>query len=343
MNTSNSSSFFDRPRPPGRVLVLRALQLGDLLCSVPALRALRRAWPKAEIALVGLAEAKTFVERFGAYLDELIVLPGFPGLVEQPAHTEALPAFLETVQRRQFDLALQLHGSGSITNILVELFGAGQTAGFYLPGAYCPDERTFFSYPEHEPEVRRPLQLLSALGLPLAGEELEFPLLADDRRAAARLMATLGLEPGRYVCVHAGARDPKRRWPSRFFAQVADWLAALGLAIVLTGTGEEASLTGAVARQMHYPAFNLAGQTTLATLAALLESARLLVSNDTGISHLAACLAVPSVVIFSASDPARWAPLDRERHRVVLPGADPAVVVAQGELLLEREWRTNAA
>jgi ADP-heptose:LPS heptosyltransferase len=68
---------------------------------------------------------------------------------------------------------------------------------------------------------------------------------------------------------------------------------------------------------MRYPSVNLAGQTDLGTMAALLSQASLLVSNDTGVSHLAAALRVPSVILFLASDPRRWAPQDRELHRVV--------------------------
>ena len=98
---------------------------------------------------------------------------------------------------------------------------------------------------------------------------------------------------------------------------MGDALAAEGLRLVLTGTAAEASLTARVQRAMREPALDLTGRTTLGVLGALIARARLLVCNDTGVSHLAAALGTPSVVVACGSDPRRWAPLNRELHRVL--------------------------
>lgn len=323
---------------PRRVAVVRALMLGDLLCAVPLFRALRHGLPQAELTLVGLAWAREFRERFGAYLDDYLELPGFPGLPERQPDIAALPRFLADAQSREFDLVVQAHGSGESTNALAALLGGRRTAGFYRPGGYCPDPELFVAYPEQGPEPRRLLGLADALGLPSQPGGLEFPLTEADHAELDTFAEARGLAPDRYVCIHPGARLESRRWAPAGFAAVADGLVRKGFQVVLTGAESEGRLTERVADAMREPALDLAGRTTLGTLGALLAGARLLVCNDTGVSHLAAALGVRSVVVFGASDPARWAPEDRERHRVVTADrARAEEVLAEAEAVLGTE------
>lgn len=321
---------------PQNIAVFRALQLGDLLNAVPALRALRAAFPAAQITFIGLPWARMFVERYHYLLDGFISFPGYPGLPEQEPDMQALPLFLRQVQDRQFDLAIQMQGSGGITNPLMAFWGAARYAGFYEPGRYCPDRETFLEYPDHEPERWRHLRLMEFLGIPLKGDQLEFPVRAQDWRELEELRDLFALG-GQYVCIHPGARKQERRWPVENFAQVADGLVSLGCQVVITGSREEAPIAEAVVRHMAAPAVNLAGKTSLGGLAALLSDARLLVSNDTGVSHVAAAVEAPSLILFSAPDHERWAPADQHLHRVITDAshASAAQVLAQAAHQLE--------
>ncbi|HEX7045172.1 MAG TPA: glycosyltransferase family 9 protein [Burkholderiales bacterium] len=305
-------------RAPERIAVFRALHFGDLLCAVPALRALRAAFPRARVTLVGLPWAEEFARRFNRYVDDFLPFPGGQGLPERDATEAETEAYQRAARVRRFDLALQLHGDGRHANAIVAAMGARRVAGFHPAGAGNPEPDWFLPYPEAEPEVRRLLRLLEFLGVPGQGEELEFPIAPDEWRTAAALRLRFGLQPGQYACVHPGGRAPARRWRIERFAHVADRLAARGLRIVLTGTRDEAPITEAVKRAMLGSCVDSAGEARGGTLAALLAGARLLVCNDTGISHVAAALRVPSVVIFTGSSPARWAPADGARHRAVV-------------------------
>ncbi|HEX6992665.1 MAG TPA: glycosyltransferase family 9 protein [Gammaproteobacteria bacterium] len=301
-----------------RIAVVRALHgLGDMLCAVPALTALRRAHPDAHITLIGLPACRWMVERFEALLDALVPFPGFPGIPERPYSPVALERFVAAARAAPFDLAIQMHGSGTVSNAFTTMLGARAAAGLYETTHARPAGR-FFPYPRRGPEIHRCLHLTRALGCPSDDDEVVFPVRADDRAALGEHVPLRGLVDGPFVCLHAGARDPARRWPAERFATVGDVLAAQGYRVVLTGTAAERGAADAVAAAMCKPSLNAAGTTSLGVAAALLERAALLVTNDTGISHLAASVGTPSVVVFLASDPERWAPLRRERHRPVV-------------------------
>lgn len=317
--------------PSQRIAVFRALQLGDMLCAVPALRALRAAYPDSEIVLIGLPWARQFAARYSCYIDGFIAFPGHPALPERVCNFSAVPAFLRAVHVKKFDLAIQMHGNGTVTNALLSWFGAARVAGFHPPSESCPDPRSFFCYPDNGPELRRLLDLAVFLGGREPAELLEFPLYEADHQELA-VLAT-DLQPGGYVCIHAGSRADSRRWLPEYFAHTADALAAEGLPVVFTGTYRERGQVETISAMMKSTARNLAGRTTLGSLAALLAGARLLICNDTGVSHLATALSVPSVVVFTGSDPSRWAPLNRARHKsLVCPSPDQVVSAARSQL-----------
>ena len=306
----------DSAARPVRIAVFRALQLGDMLCAVPALRALRQAFPAAHITLVGLPNARGFARRFDRYIDDLLEFPGAAGFPEQAARQHALPEFYRQAHAREFDVALQCHGSGKHSNGIVRCLGARQWAGFVPTDAEAVPGRRM-PWPDRLPEPLRYLALLRYLGLPAFDSTLELPLSRREQVAAEALLRHESLDPARTVLMHVGARLPSRRWPTARFGEVAAALTGLGWQIALTGTDDEAALVAAVWRHCGMRAANLCGRTSLGELAALASRCRLVICNDTGMSHVAAAVGTPSVVIASGSDARRWAPLDGSRHAVI--------------------------
>ncbi|WP_376796338.1 glycosyltransferase family 9 protein [Thermogemmatispora sp.] len=301
-----------------RIAVVRALYLGDLLLAVPALRALRQRFPKAEITLIGLPWARSFARRYRAYVDRFACFPGYPGIAER-AWTAHSSAGLARLRRLRFDLAIQLHGSGQASNPFVLALGARYAVGYYDPTVgERPTALTLAApYPHEAHEIWRNLGLIALLGGRADDPRLEFPLTACERKAAAALLAPL--QPGQrpLIGLHAGARAPARRWPATSFATLARLLMRHYEAqIVLTGSADERSIVQKVSEALPRPVLNLAGRTRLGTLAAVLSQLDLFISNDTGVAHLACALGVPSITLFGPADPRRWAPLDRSRHLV---------------------------
>lgn len=298
-----------------KLAVFRAMHLGEMLCAVPALRALRAAMPLAHVTLIGLPWAASFAARFSKYIDAHVDFPGFPGLPGQSVDLARLPGFIAAMQQQRFDCVLQMHGSGALTNPLIRTFGALRNAGYFRQGDYCPDPLHFMTWEEDCHDILRLAQLMEFLGVPVAGCELEFPLTDTDWQA---LWAASPVLPaaGTYVCIHPGARLPAQRWPVGHFAEVADRLHAAGLQVVLVGSMQETATAAAVRQHMTAPALNLAGKIGLGAFAALLSQARLVICNDTGIAHIAAALRTPSLAVCCDSRQ-RWAPLDRRRHRCI--------------------------
>ena len=166
----------------GRIVVLRALPgLGDLLCVVPALRAVRAAHPAAEITFIGLPATEWFAARFSPFIDRFVPLTAWPGLPEAPGPAEEAVRFVARERRRGYDLALQLHGDGRISNGLVMQLGARRVAGLRCPDQPSPGP-TFVTTPDAASEVERTLLPLQACGIPAVDRSLEFPEHERDRQ-----------------------------------------------------------------------------------------------------------------------------------------------------------------
>lgn len=320
---ATGSAVRELDREPRSIAVVRLRTgLGDLLCSVPALRALRARLPEARITLITFAEMAPVIARQHPYVDELLDFPGWDGIPERPVDRDAIPAFLTACAERRFDLAIQAYGARPAANAVTEALGAHRTAGFFTPGAWAPPSLdSYLPYPERLHETDRHLALMELLGAAPAGRELEFPVTGEDLAEAGSVREQHDLATD-HVLVHPGATSSSRRWPPERFAAVADALAADGLRVGVTGVPGEEAVTGAVVAAMRAPAADLCGETSLGGFAALLQGARLLVCSDTGAAHLAAAVGTPAVVVFLSGDPVRWAQPGHRAARVAV-GCNP--------------------
>src|SRR5438874_171438 len=254
-----------------RIAIFRALQLGDLLQAIPALRAIRTGFPEAEITLIGLPWAKSFIQRFQHYVDRFVEFVGFPGIFEVEVIPERIAGFIEEQRAYGYDLAIQMHGSGRTSNRFILALGAKMTVGYYT--RLRPEELTLsVPYPGNQPEVFRNLGLAKLLACQDCNPRLEFPLCNQDRSEATTLLSRLPRPDRPWIALHAGARPPSRRWPVKYFASIADELTQkYNAQIILTGSPDEKLIVQAVETQMKTRPLNLVGETSLGGLAALIS------------------------------------------------------------------------
>jgi len=297
-----------------RIAVLRALQLGDMLCAVPAFRALRNAYPNAEIILLGLPWEESFVERFSHYIDSFIHFPGYPGLPEQDFNRDDWSSFVNAVNSQNLDLIIQMQGNGNIVNKMLKEFFPVTLAGFHSQDSLMGDD-LFLTYPEGISEIDRHLSLMSYLGIASKGRYLEFPVYNTEQENLEAL--TLKLSPKKYICIHPGSRGSWRQWPTAHFALLGNEGKKLGFDIVITGTKEESEITSQVTEKIEGEVIDLTGRTGLGEVGQLIKDAYMLICNCTGVSHIAAATETPSIVISMDGQPERWGPINKSLHHTV--------------------------
>lgn len=302
------------------VLVLRALALGDLLVAVPALRAVRRAFPGHRVVLATPQVLAPLVELTGA-VDELLPTdePGTVRLAGPPP-----------------DVAVNLHGAGPQSHAALDVLGPRRRIGLRAPGWDGPRWDEISAQHPHERE--RWCAVLAHHGVPGDPEDLTLP----------RPAPAYGLGP---VVVHPGARYGSRRWPPDRFGAVAGALERAGRRVVVTGSAAEGDLARVVAGVAGLDDDRvLAGRTDLGQLCALVAGASLVVSGDTGIAHLASAFGTPSVVLFGPVDPGQWGPPAAGPHITLGDGSvrrggpftddpDPALLAVEAEDVLQAAAR----
>lgn len=287
----------DRPA----VLVLRALGLGDLLAGVPALRAVRRAFPQYETVLAAPGSLAPAVRAAGA-ADVHFATPENGRQVPSLDHWPGPPPAL----------AIDLHGNGPLSHDVLAALRPGRTLSFARPEAAHPDPPR---WRRDEHERQRWCRFLTAYGIPADPAEVRIPPPVVPSPA-----------PGAVV-VHPGAESAARRWPADRYAAVAAALRKAGHRVVVSGGPGEEELCAEVAERAGLgPADVLAGTLSFDGLSALVAGAALLVSGDTGPAHLAVAHGTRSVTLFGPVAPALWGPPPGPRHTVLWhpgPPGDP--------------------
>lgn len=278
------------------VLVLRALGLGDALTGVAALRGVRRAWPGHRVVLAAPQPVGQWLTDLGVVDDVLPTrgLARLPWPWAGPGGAQDAPGCL----------AVNLHGRGPQSHRILQATRPDALIAFDRPEA----RHVGPGWDDTEHEVLRWCRLLRSVGGSCGPEDLRLgPPDPPGGRAD-------------HVVVHPGAAAGARRWPAGRWATVVATLAARGHPVTLTGSAAERDLCEQVRQESgdRDRVQDVSGALGLPALARLVATARLLVSSDTGVAHLATAYGTPSVTLFGPTPPALWGPLiDQSRHVVV--------------------------
>jgi lipopolysaccharide heptosyltransferase II len=359
-----------------RILCVRLDNLGDVLMTTPALHALRQSAPGRHITLLA-SRSGVALAPFLDDVDDVIEYEA-PWVANPPTSARSLAddqRMQERLRRGGFDAAVifTVYSQSPLpAAMLCHLAGIPRRLAHCRENPYAlltdwlrepePQQRT-----RHE--VERQLDLVRQVGAEAPDTRMHFTVQDADRRTLADQLAARGVHSGAnadtpWIVLHPGATAASRRYPPERFGQVATRLATeTGAPLLITGSASERPLVDAViaaaAPRVRAQLHDMSGALTLGELAALIEQASVLVSNNSGPVHLASALGTPVVDLYALTNPQHtpWQTPNRvlfrdvecrwcyrsvcpQHHHACLLGVTPGeVVTAALELRAEAQAR----
>jgi len=289
---------------PLRILLARRSSMGDIVLTMPTLVALRRGFPDAYIAWMIDDRFREIIEGHDC-LDEVIPVPRHPGHAPIRFLRETIQS-VRLLRERKFDITIDAHGLLKSSAFCL-LSGAPRRISFDDEGKelnwLCANERAPGNSNIHA--VDRYLMMAEYLNCPIEPIEFRLPISAASRDWAAQFIRQNGLAPNRsLVGLNLGASRPHKRWPTGYFAQLAETLYEDGnISSVLIGGPEDRKLAEAVKDRLTVPVIDAVGQTTIAQLPALIEQCTVAVSADSGPMHVAVAAGIPVVALIGPTFP----------------------------------------
>ena len=304
-----------RPLTAARVCIYRIGNIGDMVCALPALHAIRRAYPAAHLTLLtspgasGAPWAGELLATLG-WLDEISVY-----------HSNDVTGWrnwwrmMQRLRARRFDVWIELPTVLALFRTLIRNAMVARLAGARWGGGWRLATvriavRAQSAWLAFDDEVDRLLKILAALGID-AGDAA-FPLTLPDhyRDRADELLGPLTPANRRLIAIAPGAKRATNRWPAERFVEVGRQLVGHGFGLVMVGGAAERELCSTVASALGTGnALNLAGRCSLPESCAVLARCALLICNDSGAQHLAAAMGTPCLSLFAARDfGLRWRP-----------------------------------
>lgn len=293
------------------ILCVRLDSIGDVLMTTPAIQAIKESRPERRITLL-TSPAGVEVASLVPEIDDVIVYDA-PWMKATAPRTTSQPEFemVEKLRSLQFDAAVIFTVFSQ--NPLPSAFLC-YLADIPLRLAHChenPYQLLTNWVLDPEPscgirhEVRRQLDLVATVGCRTTKERMSLRVPEDAHHRVLHLLHELGIDWKRPLAViHPGATATSRRYPPEGFAQVARRLILdANFQVIFTGSESERELVEGIQVEIDTDSYSLVGCLNLSELAALIEIAPLLISNNTGPVHIAAALGTPVVDLYALTNP----------------------------------------
>ncbi len=276
-----------------KILILRFSSMGDVILTLPILKLLREHFPLSTIEFLTKQPYAPLMERCSG-LDRVVVV----------TRQDSLGTLIRRVKQEKYDCVLDLQGNWK-SRVLSWSSGAKFRAQYprqSLARRWLSWQK-LFQAKGADPVALRYAATLKKIGVKASfldvqekGTSLE--VSRQDQAEARTLFKINGVKGGKVLVLAPGAKWPVKRWPAEYFSEVARAYREKGWNVVVVGSEEERGLAARVCGQAGAFMVNLAGQTPLPLLAAVLQKAKLGVSNDSGIMHLALAVGTPTVALF---------------------------------------------
>ncbi len=306
-----------------RILLIRPDHLGDMLLTTPAIEALRRAKPDAEIhALVGPWSAQILSNY--PQVDRVLTLP-FPGFSRSPKESIRFPYQLALRSARHlrligYDSAIIFRPDHWWGAMLAFLAGIPHRIGYDLPDVKQFLTQSFTHEKQHV--VQQNLKLVSHWTRDIDLHDINFNFAVNEADTAFidGYLAEWNITPEQNIlCIHPGSGTWVKRWKADRWAIIADTLSdQLDCIVIFTGGDHEMSLVDEITAQMSTPYCIMVGDTQVNQLAALYQRSKIVLGPDSGPLHLAVAVHTPTVTLFGPADPVEFGPWgSSERHKVL--------------------------
>ena len=296
------------------ILVVKLSAIGDVIHALPVSYAIKETYPDAHLTWVVEPPAKELLDG-NSYIDEILVF--------EKKRFKSVRGFLHNIgpfkaklRRRHYDVALDLQGlfkSAAIAWL--------SQAPLRLGTCNMRELSDRVSRPVVGPYaqghiVERYLDVVRAMGCRV--EKVVFPMVvsARDQDLSIRILQQAGVHQGNpYIVLVVGAGWPNKRWPTKYFASLCDWLYRQQLIPVLVGGGAvDEARAAEIQAQAEIPAIDIVGRTSLQQLAHILRQAQAVVGGDTGPVHLAAGMGTPTVMLMGPTDANRNGPYGQAQN-----------------------------